>query len=81
MLKYVNIPHQIYQEIFSFTDCARDVEGKFFNCLDRIPIFKWNNETQRCEFTTYGGCNPTNNNFETLSECQRVAESVCKNIR
>lgn len=47
-------------------------------CMAYFKVFKWNHNLQRCELAIYGGCHPTNNKFETIEDCQRVAEPICK---
>lgn len=46
-----------------------------------MPVFKWNNKNKKCESAIYGGCNPTNNKFFSLEQCQKVAEPACKDSK
>jgi hypothetical protein len=53
------------------------------NCEAAIPRWSFNPETKKCEEFSYGGCGGTQNNFETLSECETscpittVPECLC----
>jgi hypothetical protein len=40
------------------------------NCKAAIPRWSFNPKTKKCEEFSYGGCGGTQNNFETLSECE-----------
>ncbi|KAH6926581.1 hypothetical protein HPB50_019822 [Hyalomma asiaticum] len=39
-------------------------------CLAYVPRYYYSNETQRCEYFVYGGCQGNANNFPTYFECR-----------
>uniref|UniRef100_A0A6P7FUC2 Male accessory gland serine protease inhibitor-like n=1 Tax=Diabrotica virgifera virgifera TaxID=50390 RepID=A0A6P7FUC2_DIAVI len=71
------------QEVFYSSDCFRPVEyhPNGIACMALIPVWRWDVGAQACVRDTYGGCNPTNNNFPTLEECNEVARPICQYLR
>ncbi|XP_028139917.1 male accessory gland serine protease inhibitor-like [Diabrotica virgifera virgifera] len=69
------------QEVYLPSDCYRPVEyhPNGIACMALIPVWRWDVREEACVRDTYGGCNPTNNNFPTLKECNQVARPVCEN--
>ncbi|GFR78097.1 Kunitz-type serine protease inhibitor 1 [Elysia marginata] len=55
--------------------CYLPPERGLFRCLASISRYFYNSTAQECQFFVYGGCQGTENNFETLDECQ----SACNN--
>lgn len=45
-------------------------------CFDYVEKFYFNTQTGKCENFFFGGCNPNENNFDTLSECQFTCSSL-----
>ncbi|XP_018571160.1 hemolymph trypsin inhibitor B-like [Anoplophora glabripennis] len=76
-LLFILVLHLICASCFTADDCFKDVHDGPIACMASFPVFKWYDELQECDTAIYGGCNPTNNKFETIEECQQVAEPVC----
>ncbi|XP_076260402.1 kappaPI-actitoxin-Avd3b-like [Rhynchophorus ferrugineus] len=66
-----------YPSIFSASDClAPHTEGDI-DCKAYILRYHWNDATKQCEEVIWGGCRPTNNNFQTLEDCEETAGPIC----
>uniref|UniRef100_A0A6P7F054 Chymotrypsin inhibitor SCI-II-like n=1 Tax=Diabrotica virgifera virgifera TaxID=50390 RepID=A0A6P7F054_DIAVI len=65
---------------FTKVDCSLGVhqdDGPV--CLAYIPVYRWSGAEQKCVKDVYGGCRPTNNNFNTEQDCIKTATPVCSN--
>ncbi|XP_018563467.1 tau-stichotoxin-Hcr2c-like [Anoplophora glabripennis] len=62
---------------FSVEDCLKDTQEGPELCEAYIKVFKWDDDLKKCEPAIYGGCYATSNNFETIEQCQNIAEPVC----
>nr|CAI5861956.1 unnamed protein product [Callosobruchus analis] len=67
-------------EQFTVEDCVKDVEAGPIGCKANFPVYMWDVETKQCESTIYGGCNPTNNMFWSLEDCESIARPICEVI-
>ncbi|CAD5121248.1 DgyrCDS9780 [Dimorphilus gyrociliatus] len=52
--------------------CLGGVDKTF--CGSRLVRWYYNNETERCEEFSYGGCYPNGNNFHSWQECAKLCE-------
>mmetsp|Transcript_19904 Transcript_19904/g.22213 ORF Transcript_19904/g.22213 Transcript_19904/m.22213 type:complete len:88 (-) Transcript_19904:151-414(-) len=52
------------------TVCSKPAEvGK---CRMAVPRYHYNTESGKCEIFTWGGCDPKENNFKTVEECNNI---------
>lgn len=63
----------------SYKDCMKSC--KKYNCSEsrkvgpcrgQVVRYYFNPTTDKCEKFSWGGCQPNNNNFESLSDCQKI---------
>ena len=45
-------------------------------CVQYVEKYYFNTQMGKCEKFFFGGCNPNENNFDTLSECQSLCSSL-----
>lgn len=66
-----------YQNTCTFLDCNQPHTLSGANCHAYLIRYHWNNALQRCEKVIYGGCRETQNNFESLEDCDDIARPIC----
>lgn len=59
----------------SFVDVC-DLPKETGPCRASMPRFYYNQNNQRCEEFTYGGCRGNGNNFKTQIECEKRCNSL-----
>lgn len=52
--------------------CELESELGELRCLAYIPKFRYNAENETCEQYIYGGCNKTENLFDTKEDCEKI---------
>ncbi|CAH1108930.1 unnamed protein product [Psylliodes chrysocephalus] len=67
----------VCKQHFKKADCFKPHTAGF-ECRALAIRYHWNHELAKCEQVAYGGCGATNNNFETLESCKKIAGGVCK---
>ncbi|XP_035455813.2 trypsin inhibitor-like [Spodoptera frugiperda] len=50
-------------------DCLEPI--KTGRCRGYFERYAYNSTSRKCQMFVYGGCQANNNNFQTLSQCER----------
>ncbi|CAG9853554.1 unnamed protein product [Phyllotreta striolata] len=64
------------KHIFFQQDCFQPPE-EGFPCKGYFEVWTWDYRYKDCVPQTYGGCNPSKNNFHTKEKCLKVAKPIC----
>ena len=65
---------------FCSLDVDRCVDSKETGlCKMSVPRWHFNNESNKCDIFTYGGCGGNKNNFFTKAECLMACDKGKKN--